>query len=321
MAAHRLGGCSPLLVGLILVLPFTGFAETSEHVALAEPRAIVKFAPLLVFQDGERYGLADPDVFIADASLRWSRSGPHATLVKAGRIDAERLGDTCTQTDDGCYRYSKWTSRDFTRPHDDKASRETSGGKGFYLEASDEGRQGADDARVFFERTPNTVTYWFFYAYSYPGKLSRHEIPLDRAGHEGDWERIKVILGEDGSPVAVDYHQHNESTRISWQETCRTSRNTTDCQSDGTHPVVFVAKGSHASYPRAGVTPAGCLGPLFCSIDIHQEGKTGATWRASLRDVTRQPWYGFGGAWGHVSRVPRLAKHLTGPLGPSTYKR
>lgn len=320
MAAHRLGGCLPLLVGLLLVLPLAGVAGASEHAARAVPRDVEKFAPLLVLQDGERYGLAHPDAFIADASLRWSRLGPNATVMEGRQIDAERLGATCTQIDAGCYRYGKWTSRDFTRPHDDNRSRVTRGGNGFYLDASSEGRRGAADAPVFFERTTNAITYWFFYAYSYPGKVTRREVPLDVLGHEGDWERITVILGEGGSPVAVNYHQHDESTRISWQETCKTNRNTARCQSDGTHPVVFVAKGSHASYPKAGMTRE-CLAGVFCSVDIHQEGETRATWRRSLGNVTVEPWYGFGGAWGRVSNVPRWAKHFTGPLGPSIYKR
>lgn len=42
------------------------------------------------------------------------------------------------------------------------------------------------------------------------------------------------------------------------------------------------------------------------------------TW-TNLRDATKAPWYGFGGAWGEVATVP-LAQdndvNVTGPLAP-----
>jgi hypothetical protein len=39
------------------------------------------------------------------------------------------------------------------------------------------------------------------------------------------------------------------------------------------------------------------------------------TWQR-LVDATKEPWYGFGGAWGRVGSAPEF----TGPLGPSRYK-
>ena len=114
------------------------------------------------------------------------------------------------------------------------------------------------------------------------------------------------------------YHQHDDSQPVAWNSTCRTSDLDAQCEPGGTpYPVVFVAKGSHASYPKAGLTTQCVAGGRLCSVDIHQQGKPRATWLGPLQDVAAEPWYGFGGAWGAVGSLD----DFTGPLGPSRYKR
>jgi hypothetical protein len=86
------------------------------------------------------------------------------------------------------------------------------------------------------------LQYWFWHYYN----------PKDVAGrgrHEGDWEMIQIRLvreGERERPVCAVYAQHAHATKLSWDEVER----------DGTHPVVYVAAESHASYFEAGTHPA-----------------------------------------------------------------
>jgi hypothetical protein len=60
--------------------------------------------------------------------------------------------------------------------------------------------------------------------------------------HEGDWEGITLFLkraGTDWQPVGATYFAHENGSRRHWE----------DVQvADGTHPLVFAASGSHASY-------------------------------------------------------------------------
>ena len=57
--------------------------------------------------------------------------------------------------------------------------------------------------------------------------------------HEGDWEMVQVMLAADGEPEWVVVSQHHGGTRRAWSETSI---------EEGTHPAVYVARGSHANY-------------------------------------------------------------------------
>jgi Vacuolar protein sorting-associated protein 62 len=59
--------------------------------------------------------------------------------------------------------------------------------------------------------------------------------------HEADWEGVTVVL-ENGAPLGAAYSQHQGRKWIAWSALSKTA----------THPVVYVARGSHAEYPKAG---------------------------------------------------------------------
>jgi len=168
---------------------------------------------------------------------------------------------------------------------------------------------------VYYEYTPNRyVTYWFFYGYSAPAALLVK--PLHRAGirvigHEGDWEGISIELNHLDHPVSVAYFAHGEDVRpVAWPKVSKL---------DG-HPIVFSARGSHASYTTPGTKKS--------DLDVAGGGPIWATWLL-IADARVQPWYGYGGAWGVARTVPALARKVlarfgkrigegefTGPLGP-----
>jgi protease PrsW len=85
-------------------------------------------------------------------------------------------------------------------------------------------------AHVMRGEDPNhlTIQYWFFYFYD--DWFNKHE---------GDWEMIELILSSTGQPEWAVYSQHHGGTRRSWAATPK---------EEGTHPAVFVARGSHANY-------------------------------------------------------------------------
>ncbi len=74
------------------------------------------------------------------------------------------------------------------------------------------------------------IEYWLLYLYN---------DFYDR--HEADWEGITVFL-QDNAPLGVSFTTHQGRRWSAWAGQPRT----------GTHPLVAVARGSHANYPRPG---------------------------------------------------------------------
>jgi hypothetical protein len=75
------------------------------------------------------------------------------------------------------------------------------------------------------------IQYWFLYLFNY--RLNEHE---------SDWEQITLRLNEDKQPIDALYSAHEGSNVRDWSA----------MQTDGDHPVVYSALGSHANYFRPG---------------------------------------------------------------------
>jgi hypothetical protein len=139
------------------------------------------------------------------------------------------------------------------------------------------------------------LQYWFFYYFNDKGFLN---IGL----HEGDWEMIQLRLGDDGSPDGATYAQHSGGVRAAWDEVEKRSSDS------GEAPVVYCARGSHASLLRAGTQAA----PI---VPDHNDG-LGATVRPRLVAIGegRPGWVGWPGRWGSTRR--REAFEGVSPRGP-----
>ncbi len=90
--------------------------------------------------------------------------------------------------------------------------------------------------------SPVTVLeYWFFYPLD--DWHTPPVAPILWHMHEGDWEQVSVELGPAGVPVAIAASQHDEGVTRPWSKVQLAA---------GTHPVVYVALGSHANYLSPG---------------------------------------------------------------------
>src|SRR5690606_12007506 len=78
------------------------------------------------------------------------------------------------------------------------------------------------------------IQYWFFYPYN---------DWVASVNHEADWEHITVVASGDGTLRGVWYANHNGGDWYEPGEVPLTAEG---------RPVVYVADGSHASYPVAG---------------------------------------------------------------------
>jgi hypothetical protein len=140
------------------------------------------------------------------------------------------------------------------------------------------------------------LQYWFFYYFNDKSFLN---IGL----HEGDWEMVQLRLGTDGTPDAATYAQHSGGTRATWSEVERRSIDGNEA------PVVYCARGSHASLLHAGTQAA----PV---VPDHNDG-LGATVRPRLVPLGegRPGWVGWPGRWGSTRR--REAFEGASPQGPA----
>ncbi len=81
------------------------------------------------------------------------------------------------------------------------------------------------------------LQYWLFYA-----EQDQDRGILRSGRHAGDWEVVQYQLDSRGHPIEAVYSQHSGAERCSWQTVRRREG----------RPLVYVARGSHASYLRPG---------------------------------------------------------------------
>lgn len=144
------------------------------------------------------------------------------------------------------------------------------------------------DVPVFYHYRRNggrhEIQYWWFLGYN--------DAPAS-FNHQGDWEHVTVHI-EQREIVGVHFASHESGTWVPRQS----------LRFAGGRPVVYMARGTHASYPRPG--------SFYFGIDETADG--GHQWDVaqSLLSLGAQPWKDFAGAWGEVGTIATT----TGPLGP-----
>jgi len=146
------------------------------------------------------------------------------------------------------------------------------------------------------------LAYWFFYFYNDYNLIG----PLIKAGlHEGDWEMIQLRLGTDGQqPDLAVYAQHTHAEQRPWQQVERL----------GDQPVVYPARGSHASYFVRGVH---WTGAWFDNADGQRPGPA-LTLRTISDTVAADAWATWPGMWGGTQPSPDDQNPLddSSPRGP-----
>ncbi|RZS32389.1 hypothetical protein EV193_11222 [Herbihabitans rhizosphaerae] len=250
-------------------------------------QVVDRFGPLVHLASGERFEPTTAEQFIGNSVLMFSPGADCPDPVVADSVDAARLsaGYVGVEPADKCSGEKKtWRSNTPSRPKDRDAV-------GFYLDIAENARGGTGPAAPAYVQFKDRsyVMYWFLYAYN--------QQPVGAVGqffdHEGDWERVAVLLDGDNNPTDVVYFGHGGKCRTTWSQAPK----------EGDHPVVYSAKGTHASYPDEGIHRVG--------IDRTSAGKPWRTWE-NLRMVDDQPWRDYGGGWGNVGQ----GAHATGPEGP-----
>jgi hypothetical protein len=149
---------------------------------------------------------------------------------------------------------------------------------------------------VYGRRAGRWLQYWMFYA------GNSQDRGLFRTGrHEGDWEMVQFRL-RNGEPVRAVYAQHSGAESCSFRWATRT----------GGRPVVYVARGSHASYFVPGVRDRPWPDP-----NDEADGR-GLRVRPRVVRITdnRPPWMRYSGRWGDT-RASWIPGEMSSPRGPA----
>jgi hypothetical protein len=284
--------CGLLALSAFLTLCARAAADTSSAVTLAD-----RYAPVVELQPhraacgpGEAYRPTTVDILFgkAEVTLRDSQRkvverGPTAReLSGASAGDYIDLGGNALRP--GCF-YEKQFERWF-------ADRKPA----VYAHVATDSEHPRKLA----------VQYWFFYTFNdFTNK------------HEGDWEMAQVDFDAASpeqalqmGPYQVDLAQHAGGERGAWEDDPKLTK-------DGTHPVEFVATGSHGAYFQRQLYLGTGGGAIFGCEDTRS-----ATEAVPLQTVvlpnTPVPsdsafaWLNFPGRWGQ--KQPGIND---GPLGPA----
>jgi hypothetical protein len=279
---------------------------------------------LAVGEPRHRAGLDDSSLPVTDAA----RLGGGASVYRfrPPRADCPSAAKQSFATDE------------HTRPSDPGRPGGLTGATGFYLDLATDELDGQRKVRTtrgqavlggipaYFERLPSRVdgrpaeriVYWLLFGHTGPSGDDDYV-----RSHEGGWERVSVLVHRIGRnryvPESVRYHAWGERRDVPWADVMRVD-SSGRVRLGGTHPVVLSARGSHALYPGSGdyVHRVRADGRRFEFVDRAERCRRCPQWRTwkRLLPLRRQPWYGFGGAWGRVFGDT----HTTGPLGPSPYR-
>jgi hypothetical protein len=292
--------------------------------ASPDPQLLRDFQPVLVLHPAERFEPTKIQSFVSDSQLErfigtsrsqlpldayWTVVDPHpgpGELPPSApgvfyRLNQAGCSAAAPLAGVTCYA-NAWSSG--------------SGGDAVY------GRVVRTDDRIVLE-------YWLFY-YDNPLLLPPTPFGTFWQSHEGDWEVVNVVLDRNERPLEAAYSQHCTGERMPWA-------NVEKSPTGSTHPVVYVALGSHANYfaPGAGALglipiPADCIPAAvrsvlpslpFLQIDDQVLGRsaggvvvglpgTGAV-PATVHPIDGTTWSSFGGFWGESEYFSTPI-----PLGP-----
>jgi hypothetical protein len=142
------------------------------------------------------------------------------------------------------------------------------------------------------------LQYWLFY------RAQDQDRGIVRTGrHAGDWEMVQYRLDAHGHPVEAVYAQHSGAERAPWQTVQRRSG----------HPVVYVARGSHASYLRHGVRDRTWPDP-----NDEADGHGRVVQPRLVRITATNPrWMRWPGRWGGARARWWVPGEQDSPFGPA----
>jgi len=245
------------------------------------------------FQPQLRYD--SNEAFFADSAAEWTDNPPNLLRrepahEKPGEVIAAATpGPEQAQLDLGFLGPERYGNDAEVRPTDVIGSTRRDYRDQYMALRADRAYANRMYGRAKEDRGRLWLQYWFFYFYndySLAGGIGLHEC---------DWEMVQFRMGESGDvPDLAVYAQHRWGEVAPWEEVEK-------LEGQPDKPVVYVARGSHASYFRAGFHETEAWYDLA-------DGKR-TTPELALEAVgDREPsWAAWPGMWGDTrARIPGL---------------
>ncbi len=204
----------------------------------ASESLIRKYEPVLYFHPDEQYFPMDVDAFITQCDL-WNDDWIDELEVEEGEVSLTNL-----ENRDNDYYLEFAEGRRLINVEPPLAERQFWNDEAYQEYTATAGiRKLTYYAHQMTDPTYGyiVIQYWFFYAFNSWGAYEDgYNV------HEGDWEMITLFLNPDTMiPDFTAYSYHHSVQTTPWALV----------EKDGDHPVVYVARGSHASYFHPGDYP------------------------------------------------------------------
>ncbi len=266
-----------------------------------------RYAPVLVLHEDERWAPTSVDAYVERATL----SGPPG--IRKDGWTVSTLPDTCPEFGEtACYELSigcdggggraavvelcEGKAREKARLYREGA---------VYVRVLEKGKWKPEEPRgTFIDSGPyrkdlqTLIQYWYFYPYNewrtpvVAGELVQR--------HEADWEAVTIGLDSYRRPLFLADSAHCGGSWVAWGKIEASTR----LPGPRTHPLVAVAKGSHANYQNAGEKRA----PDWASCAKGPEGVTTAiSYASNIRDQTGYGWLWYPPADGWLRATPKQA--------------
>jgi len=224
----RWGSLGFALVALVsLTLPVASSADVADDPA----QLLATYQPVLYFHSSEDWAPHTVDSYLLRARVerqvtkgKWVPEPPPLPTSYAGCTLSPciRLNLPCAlRAGYACYHQEAMTDTDWTAP--------VVYGSVATVPASTPPRPGQTQPPRLL------LHYWLFYAFDNWHSLHDQLWQI----HEGDWESVTIGLDASHSPLFAAYSEHCSGTISPWARVTKRG---------GTHPVAYVALGSHANW-------------------------------------------------------------------------
>ncbi len=145
---------------------------------------------------------------------------------------------------------------------------------------------------VVISQVNNNIEYEYNFFYPTNGS---NVTDLELLYHEGDWEKIYVTVNQTGNILECRYHHHADVDTFTSEQLEFV---------DGTHPVVYVARETHASYPKEDISLIE-TGDLVSGNGLHWNSIDNfAVVKAYGETVGDNDWIYWRGLWGSTLNSP-----------------
>jgi hypothetical protein len=268
---------------LLLLFSLTGALLTGillRNANAQTPQELAaQFSPVLRFTSGEKFYPTSADYIITSSTLKLRATDGSSTTV----INDPTLDNLGSYAGSDLFLDNKLTTLDNIAA--DYAQKADTIGYYAYV-------------HIVTSGSTKTIQYWLFYAFN-NGPLNNHQ---------GDIEVIQIFLDSSNNPQQALYSQHGAGENAAWG----------DIEKQDTHPIVYVAQGSHANFFRP------YQGKMGIESDIvSNDGKTITPTDLNLvilgeqgSHPPEQSWLDFAGRWGYWGTNEDVALGRAGPLGP-----